>query len=222
MTGTTTQQDKGLAAVAQPAPPVSTPPVTAPAALPPPPPSPPATQSRWFQKWLHVPELWMLAAMLILAMVGMGVAQAFEKRGWLVWSFIAIAYGGISLWFGWRRVAATGESFWPEASRHIFHWLGLFLGLKVMFALEAMGFLDRIVVSDVALLMLALTCYFAGLHLQWMFFIVALFVGVMAYLNASFIEDSWLGTAFTAVLAVGVIGLLLKARQAPGKRVPRS
>jgi hypothetical protein len=169
---------------------------------------------------LHVPELWLLSVMLLLAMMGMGVAQAFERRGWLVWSFITIAYGGISLWLAWRQVVSTGESFWPEASQHIFHWLGLFLGLKVMFALEAMGFLDRIVVSDVALLMLALTCYFAGVHLHWLFLIVALFAGLMAYLNASFTENMWLSTAFVAVLAVGVAGLLLKSRKSPGKGPP--
>ncbi len=160
------------------------------------------------------PQVWSLAVMLLLAMAGMAISSAYEEYGWLSWSFIVIVYGGLSLWLGSKRARSTGQPFWSMASRHIAHWLGLFVALKILFAVERLEFIDKIVVGDVALLLMGLTCYFAGVYLNGLFFIVALFLGVMAYVDAYFTEHMWLILAFVAFVSTATVGLVL-ARSAP-------
>lgn len=157
--------------------------------------------------WLK-PKVWLLALMLVLAMIGMGIAQAYANRGYLVWSLIVIIYGGISLWLGWRHARAAGKPFWPAAGLHLAHWLGLFLFLKVLFVLELLGFIDKIVVGDVDLLLLGISCYFAGVHLEAIFLVVALFLAAMAYVDAYFTENVWLILTFLALAAVIVVGVV--------------
>jgi hypothetical protein len=158
--------------------------------------------------WLK-PKVWLLALMLILAMIGMGIAQAAHaNRGYLVWSLIVIIYGGISLWLGWRHTKAAGKPFWPAASQHLAHWLGLFLFLKVLFVLERLGFVNQVVVGDIDLLILGLGCYFAGVYLEAIFFVVALFLAAMAYVVAYFTENIWLILIFLALTVIIVVGVV--------------
>jgi hypothetical protein len=160
------------------------------------------------QRWLAMPQVWALAAMLLLAMMGMGIASAYQERGWLAWSFIVIIYGGISLWLDSKRAKSAGQPFWPRASRHIAHWLGIFIALKILFVVEQLEFISTVVVGDVALLLMGLTCYFAGVYLNGLFFVVALFLGVMAYVDAYFTEHLWLIMTFMAFVSIAAVGLV--------------
>jgi hypothetical protein len=40
--------------------------------------------------------------------------------------------------------------------------------------------MSREAISDVSVIILALVCYLAGVHFQWMFFVIGIFIGVMA------------------------------------------
>lgn len=177
---------------------------------------PAETGTEGSRRWLAMPQVWLLAAMLLLAMAGMGIASAYEEYGWLAWSFIVILYGGFSLWLGSKRAKSSGQPFWPMASRHIAHWLGLFVALKILFVVEHMGFIDKVVIGDVALLLMGLTCYFAGMYLNGLFFIVALFLGVMACVDAYFTEHVWLIMTFVAFASTATVGLVLARSASKG------
>ena len=69
--------------------------------------------------------------------------------------------------------------------------------------------MDKTVVGDVALLLMGLTCYLAGVYLNGLFFIVALFLGVMAYVDAYFTEHMWLILTFVAFASIATVGLVL-------------
>ena len=184
--------------------------------------------TRGLPRWLK-PKVWLLAFMLVLALIGMGIAQAYANRGYLVWSLIVIIYGGISLWLGWRHAKAAGKPFWPAASLHLAHWFGLFLFLKVLFVLELLGFVNQIVVGNIDLLMLGLGCYFAGIHLEAIFLGVSLFLAAMVYVDAYLTENVWLiltliltFLALAAVIAVEVLHRSMKSKKIYASQVSQT
>ncbi len=152
-------------------------------------------------RWPRI-QLIVFCALLFLAMLGMGVTESREDGGWEYWIFLVLVYGLTSVTLAWRQAKQKGEPGWRMIRKQVLHWVGALVTLKSLFLLEKTDIMSREAVSDVSVIILALACYLAGVHFQWMFLLIGIFVGIMA-MTLAYAEQYivWLIMIPTAVAA---------------------
>ena len=138
-------------------------------------------------------------------MFGMGLTEAREDGGWEYWIFLLLVYGSVSVAGTWRKARRKGEPIWQMVRKQVLHWLGALITLKILFLLENTDIISREAVSDVSLIVLALVCFLAGVHFQWEFFLIGIFVGIMA-ITLAYVEQFavWLIMIPAAVAVVWI------------------
>jgi hypothetical protein len=125
-------------------------------------------------------ELWLLAIMIALAIAGVGVTQVVHSGGRFYWLFLLLTYAGIGLVVTWQRHAKDGQSLWPVVRAQVLHWLGTFVAINIVLFFESVDIASRGAAADDSLLMLALSCFLAGVHILWAYMPVAIVLAVMA------------------------------------------
>jgi uncharacterized Tic20 family protein len=155
-------------------------------------------------------QLIVFCALLVLAMIGMGLTESREDGGWEYWIFLILVYGSASVALAWRQAKQRAEPVWQMIRKQVLHWFGALITLKTLFLLERTDVISREAASDASVIILALVCYLAGVHFQWAFFLIGLFVGIMA-ITLAYAEQYtvWL---ILIPAAAGIIWLYVKLR----------
>lgn len=158
-------------------------------------------------------RVWIFCAMLVLALVGMGLTMSREDGGWEFWIFLLMFYAGVSVFWAWQRAKQRREPVWKMVRTQVFHWSSVLLTFGVLVLFEQTDIISREATADVALLMLALGCILAGVHFEWTFLLVGIVLGVMAiaisYLEQFFV---WL-IMLPVIIAAGWIYLNIRKRR---------
>jgi hypothetical protein len=161
-------------------------------------------------------RLWMLCAMLILALAGMGLTQANESGAWEYWLFVVVVYAGLGLWRDTRAAKQAGRSITKSIGKELAHWIVLVCFLAVLLLLERRGIVNRDSASYFALMLLALSCVMAGVHIDWLLLVVGVVLTVMLVAMATLEQFSvWIIMILVACLAT-VFFYLKSKRGGPG------
>lgn len=126
----------------------------------------------WIEHWVDFvrgPPGIMAGLMALLALIGTAVtlAGASWARTW--WLSLVPLYGLLCTFAAWRR---TGQ-FTETVVRQILHWLSVAAAIGLDFSLLRRG--DQASGAGLSsLLILALGCLLAGIHLEWLFALVGL------------------------------------------------
>jgi uncharacterized membrane protein YfcA len=126
-----------------------------------------------------------LCGMLLLALIGMGLTQALENGAWEYWLFVVVVYAGLGLWRSTRKAKEEGRPIKQLIGREVAHWMILLAFFAVLILLERKEIINRDSSSDVALMLLALSCCLAGVHFDWMLMIVGVVLTVMVVVLAT-------------------------------------
>ncbi len=124
-------------------------------------------------------QFYVLCAMLVLALVGMGLSQALENGAWGYWLFVVIVYAGLGLWRSTRKAKLAGKPVKELIGRELIHWSVLLAFLAILFLLERREIINRDSSSDFALLLLAFSCVLAGVHFDWLLLVIGVVLTVM-------------------------------------------
>jgi hypothetical protein len=153
-------------------------------------------------------DFWVFLVMLVLALVGAGVSQA-EDQGRILrlyWFGLILVYAGISIVRAWLKAKHQAQPVWPMIRSEVFHWLGALIAIKIILLFEATGITNRGPASVYSLLVLALSCYLAGVHFDWTFMLLGVILAVIAvalgYLDQLSIFMVLLPLAAVAVVVV--------------------
>jgi len=147
-------------------------------------------------------QFWLFCILLGLALIGMGLTQASDGGGALYWLIVLWIYALFSLVRAWLQAKQRDESIWSEIHLHVFHWLGALVAVHIVFVLERNDILARNAASDVAMVVLALASYLAGLHFERLFVLIGIILAIMAVVGA-FVEQYtlWLVAIPTSLIA---------------------
>jgi hypothetical protein len=136
------------------------------------------------------------------------LAPRYAPWFWLIASPLGLA---VSLWLGRRHARRIGQMGRSEGRRHGLHWLGVVLAAALAMPLAVTGRVDGTALGQVILLLVALTYFLAGVHLdRAMLWVSGLLVA--GYL-ALFVVAAWAWTVIGLTLAAG-----LAACAAAGRR----
>ncbi len=151
-------------------------------------------------------RLGVLCAMLALALAGMGFTQASDTGVWEFWLFVVLVYTALSLWRSLRSARQAGRSIRKSIVRELSHWGTLIGFLAVLSLLERREIIDRQSASYVALMLLALSCCLAGVHIDWLLLVVGVVLTIMLVAMATLEQFSvvlWLIMLAVVGLAAG-------------------
>lgn len=137
-----------------------------------------ATSTDAGKKQYHV-RTWIFCAMLVLALVGMGLTMSLDHGGWEFWAFLLAFYGGVSVFWAWQRAKQKREPVWRMVRAQVLHWSSVLVIYAILMLFERTEIINRQAASNVALLVLALACFLAGVHFEWTFLLVGIVLAIM-------------------------------------------
>jgi hypothetical protein len=155
------------------------------------------------------PEGWridrlVLAALLLLSLVGIAVADFSASSGLTYWLWMVPVFAAASLLLGWTRARREGQRVAGILTRHVLHWAPLPPALYIIYRLEEAGRLNREDAGLVALLTVALTTLLAGVHFDWRIAVLGLLLGA-ASLCAALVEEFFWVLLLPALVAGAVL-----------------
>jgi hypothetical protein len=148
---------------------------------------------------------YMAIAMVLLAMIGAAVTLADAAWARTYWLTLVPIFGLMCIVAAWKGSADPNRM----VVRQILHWLSVGLAIILDFSfLQDRGEQTAAATGLSSLLILALGCLLAGIHLDWLFAAVGLLLFVMLIIFS--IAQEYLVLVFLA--GVLVIALLLGAQ----------
>jgi hypothetical protein len=158
--------------------------------------------------------------MVLLALVGVGLSQASRSAAPPYWICLVPAYAAVCMAIAWARGRTHGGVGLSAVGRQALHWLGIAVALALDFLVRGTGEESGSAAGLNALLLLALGCFLAGIHLEWLFTLVGVLLAVALVVLAKAEEYMWLIFVVGAVTIVLMVALrwLLHARKSPAPR----
>jgi hypothetical protein len=147
------------------------------------------------------------AVMVLLALLGVGLTTTNSAVAPTYWISLVPVYGLLCVSIAWARSHHDPSLRRPVVVRQIFHWLGIGVALGLDFYVRRTGEETGAAAGINALLLLALGCYLAGIHLEWMFIIVGLLLTLALLIITKADQYLWLifvvgGLAVAAMLTL--------------------
>jgi hypothetical protein len=166
-------------------------------------PKPPAAQ----EPLLAFPYQWRVAVtvgiiMVLLALLGVGMTTAQSNAASVYWISLVPIYGILCIVTAYLSAKKGGFDY-SQVHRQALHWLGIALAVGLDFFLLRAGEESGMGAGLVALLLLAVGCFTAGVHFQWLFILVGLLLGVTLVVVVTAEQYSWL------IFVVGVVTVVL-------------
>jgi hypothetical protein len=145
--------------------------------------------------------------MVLLALLGVALSSASNSVAPVYWVSLVPVYGLLCLGIAWTRARQAEQAVRPEVMRQLLHWLGIGVALALDFLVRGTEVETGKAAGLNALLLLALGCYLAGVHLEWVFAIVGVLLSLALVVVTKAEEYIWLifvvsGLAVAAMFAV--------------------
>jgi len=172
------------------------------------PPSPASAPPDRFVAWAARVEVSMLrrllivGAMCVLIMFGLFLANYSIQRADWYWSAMFPVFGLFCL--GHQLIAGdTGRPLWTVILKQALHWLGPIVAVRIIFLQLARGQMDADAVALMILLILAVTCFLAGVHFDHSFVWVSAFLILVALMGTEIESYLWL------IVIIGLVAVAL-------------
>jgi hypothetical protein len=166
------------------------------------------------------------AIMVLLALLGVALTTAGKSDARPYWIALALIFGVLCVGTAWAQHRHAAGLRRQEVVRQIFHWLGVAVALGLDFVVRNTGEESGQAAGLNAMLLLALGCFLAGVHLQWHFTIVGVLLCLALLVVANAEQYVWLIFVVGILAVAGLFGLrwlFLRGHQpAPGAPVMAS
>jgi hypothetical protein len=109
-----------------------------------------------------------------------------------------------SLAISWSRAHRRGESWYFFLGRQFLHWGALMLALGILYLFQRTGRFANVDAGLVAMLLLSLTTFLAGVHFDWRFYVIGIFLAG-ATVAIAFVEQFFWILLIPALLVFGFL-----------------
>ena len=160
-----------------------------------------------------------LVVLGVLSAVGIGVTDVSPRHGLWYWMAMAPIFGGANIYFAWSRTQKAGAKGSMLIWNQVIHWMGFLAAIFLVYLLNSTGRMNSADAGLVALLVLALATFLAGVHGDWRFYIMGVLLGA-AVAGAAFLEEFlWMMLLpLMAAIIIAVIWFVRKKSSAPSGR----
>jgi hypothetical protein len=146
--------------------------------------------------------------MVLLALIGVGLTTASSRAAPVYWISLVPVYGFLCIATAWSRKRPDGGIDRAAVLRQLLHWLGIALALDLDFFIRGSGAESSLGAGLNALLLLALGCYLAGVHLHAHFTGVALLLVLTLIVGVKADQYLWMIFIVGALSLAAMVGLM--------------
>ena len=173
-----------------------------------------ATKKSLLKRLFGIYEI-ILIVLILLSIIGIGITDFYPGDSHRYWFAMVPVFAGACLILEWSRARGKGQKWTTIVRTQLLLWLGLLLAVRLTYLLLHTGRLDNENTGLIILLLLALTTFFAGIHLGWRLFIVGIFLGV-ALIGAAYLEEFvWI----FLIIAIVVVAIFLLLKRYAGSKM---
>jgi hypothetical protein len=166
-------------------------------------------------------QLFVVGLLSLLVTVGLFLANISRSSALYYWSVMFPIFGLVCL--GHEIVSSPDDRMfgWRMLSRQALHWLVPIVAVKIVFLQLERGMVDAPAASLTIVLLLALTCFLAGVHFDHVFIWISLFLAFAAVVGTEIQAYIWMiaAVAIVAIIVGVALAMLMhrrSARPAPG------
>lgn len=155
-----------------------------------------------------------LLGLVLLSGIGMAVSGASRDLGYRYWLAMTPVFGVLSAVAAASEARRGGLSVAPAVGREVLHWSGLAVAVCLVYLLEQRGEMTHDAAGLVALLLLALTAYLAGIRANWRFCVLGAILACAVAAAAVLQGFLWVLALVALLVVVGAALLWMRERRA--------
>lgn len=145
----------------------------------------------------------LIGVLSILVMIGMFLTNISHLRARFYWSAMFPIFGLVSVWHALVTPGRDAAPLWRLILRQLLHWLGPIVAVWIIFLQLARGQMDADAVALMTLVILAVTCFMAGVHFDRSFYWVSAVLAFAAVISTEVEAYLWM-LAVIAILAIAI------------------
>lgn len=145
--------------------------------------------------------------MLVLALISLIMMEIHQNAYWVFTCIMAAIDAVLCIWLVWYVKRHDGTSFPGNLWHMILHWIGLLAILYLITAFVSRGTLDVTEAGLIALMVLALTLYLAGIYTDTTFMLIGITLAILA--AGTILVKAYLWLIMIPVIVVVAIILFL-------------
>jgi len=145
-----------------------------------------------------------LLVLLTLSAIGIGITDFAPAKALWYWIAMAPVFGGVCIYLEWTHSSdKEKKSPFQIVRKQVVHWVGFLIAIYLVFLLHSTGRLNDADAGLVALLTLAMSAFFAGVHSDWRICLVGIILG-SAVAGAALVEEFFWMLLIPLIVAVAV------------------
>jgi hypothetical protein len=148
-------------------------------------------------------RLLIVGVLSVLVMIGLFLTNVSHLHARYYWSAMFPIFGIVSLWHELVGPNSNPGPLWKRVLRQVLHWLGPIVAVQIIFLQLARGQMDADSVALVTLVILAVTCFMAGVHMDRSFYWVSAALAFAAVVGTEVEAYLWMLAAI-AIVAVAI------------------
>ncbi|HEY6418502.1 MAG TPA: hypothetical protein VIX59_05810 [Candidatus Binataceae bacterium] len=162
-----------------------------------------------------VRRLLIVAVLGVMVMIGLFLSNYSSEKARYYWCAMFPIFGVACLA---HELAARREyviPLWRILLRQALHWIGPIVAVKILFMQHARGQMSTDAVALTIILLLAVTCFLAGIHFDRSFYWISAFLALAAVIGTEIETYLWLvAVLFLLGVAIAVLSAVLLRRSA--------
>jgi len=134
---------------------------------------------------------WILIVLMTLAVIGVGITYFYPEKSYRYWLAMVPVFGVACLSLEWSRLKNKGDGFWPIIKDQFYHWSGVLISVYLIYMLFNAQQLNNQNAGLVALLVLGLATFLAGIQLGWRLYLLGAFLWIILLMTAYLTGYLW-------------------------------
>jgi hypothetical protein len=169
-------------------------------------PTPKARVNTWATRLesVFVRRLFVVGMLGVMVMIGLFLSNYSSDSALYYWCAMFPIFGVACLAHELVAGRAYEIALWRILLRQALHWLGPIVAVKILFMQHARGQMATNAVALTIILLLAVTCFLAGVHFDRSFYWVSAFIGLAAVIGTEIETYLW----FVVVLLLVAIAIV--------------
>ena len=154
-------------------------------------------------------------------MIGLFLSNYSSERARFYWCAMFPIFGVACLAHELAAGRAYEIALWRILMRQALHWIGPIVAVKILFMQHARGQMATDAVALTIILLLAVTCFLAGVHFDRSFYWVSAFLALAAVIGTEIETYLWFVVVLVLIaVAIAVLSAILLRRGAKASAPP--
>ena len=177
--------------------------------------TPPTRAGSWASRVesMFVRRLMVVGVLGVMVMIGLFLSNYSSDKARYYWCAMFPIFGVACLAHELAAGRAYEVPLWRILLRQVLHWIGPIVAVEILFMQHARGQMATDAVALTIILLLAVTCFLAGVHFDRSFFWVSAFLALAAIIGTEIETYLWFVVVLLLIaIAIAVLSAILLRR----------